>query len=99
MLLLYQTLFSLEKQWALAPATQVGNDYHLQWAPKPVALGNEGINVPTYRDTGSLLDRSTPKGAGDMAQAVECCFAGINPEFKPQYSQRKEKKKCLGTRM
>jgi hypothetical protein len=27
MLLLDQTLFSLEKQWVLAQATQVGNDY------------------------------------------------------------------------
>jgi hypothetical protein len=30
MLLLDQTLFSLEKQWVLAQATQVRNDYHLQ---------------------------------------------------------------------
>jgi hypothetical protein len=29
MLLLDQTLSSLEKQWVLAQATQVGNDYHL----------------------------------------------------------------------
>jgi hypothetical protein len=42
-----------------------------------VAPGNEGINAPTYRGTGSPLDRSTPKGAGDMAQAVECCFTDI----------------------
>jgi hypothetical protein len=38
--------------------------------------GNEGINVPTYRGTGSSLDISTPKGDGDMAQGVKCCFAG-----------------------
>jgi hypothetical protein len=36
MLLLDQTLSSLEKQWVLAQATQVGNDYHLQWAPIPM---------------------------------------------------------------
>jgi hypothetical protein len=30
MLLLDQTLSSLEKQWVLAQVTQVGNDYHLQ---------------------------------------------------------------------
>jgi hypothetical protein len=42
-----------------------------------VATGNEGINVPTYRGTDSSLDRSTLKGAGDMAQRVECHFAGI----------------------
>jgi hypothetical protein len=30
MLLLDQTLSSLEKQWVLAQATQVGNDYYLQ---------------------------------------------------------------------
>jgi hypothetical protein len=30
MILQDQTLFSLEKQWVLAQATQVGNDYHLQ---------------------------------------------------------------------
>jgi hypothetical protein len=49
MLLLYQILSSLEKQWVLVQATQVGNDYHLQWAPILVAPGNEGINVLTYR--------------------------------------------------
>jgi hypothetical protein len=67
MLLLDQTLSSLENQWVLVQATQVGNDYHLQWAPILVAPGNEGINVPTYWGTGSPLNRSTPKGAGDMA--------------------------------
>jgi hypothetical protein len=30
MLLLDQTLVSLEMQWVLAQVTQVGNDYHLQ---------------------------------------------------------------------
>jgi hypothetical protein len=42
-----------------------------------VAPANEGINVPTYRDTGSPLDRSTPKGAGDMTKAVKCHSASI----------------------
>jgi hypothetical protein len=96
MLLLDQILVSLEKQWVLAQATQSGNDYHLQWAPILVAPGNEGINVPTYRGTGSLLDRSTLKGAGDMAQAVECHFAGIKPWVQIQYSQNQ--KRYLGLR-
>jgi hypothetical protein len=56
-----------------------------------VAPGNKGINVPTYRSTGSPLERSTLKGAGDMAQAVECHFAGIKPCVQIQYSQRKKK--------
>jgi hypothetical protein len=42
-----------------------------------VAPGNEGINVPTYRGTGTPLDRSTPKGADDMDQAIKCYFSGI----------------------
>jgi hypothetical protein len=46
MLLLQQTLSSLEKQWILAQATQVGNDCHLQWALIPMAPENECINVP-----------------------------------------------------
>jgi hypothetical protein len=44
-----------------------------------MAPGNVGINVPTYRGTGSSLDRSTLKGADDMAEAVECYFSGIKP--------------------
>jgi hypothetical protein len=40
MLLLDQTPSSLEKQWVLAQAIQVGNDYHLQWAPILLAPGN-----------------------------------------------------------
>jgi hypothetical protein len=40
--LLDQSLFSLEKQWVLAQATQAGNDYHLQGVPILVAPGNEG---------------------------------------------------------
>jgi hypothetical protein len=46
MLLLDQTVSSLEKQWVLAQATQDGNDYHLQQAPIPMAPENEEINVP-----------------------------------------------------
>jgi hypothetical protein len=46
MLLLDQILFLLVKEWILAQATQVGNDYHLQWDPIPVVPGNEEINVP-----------------------------------------------------
>jgi hypothetical protein len=58
MLLLDQTLVSLEKQWVLAQAAQVGNDYHLQSAPILLAPGNEGINVsiPTGAQTVSLTD-------------------------------------------
>jgi hypothetical protein len=46
MLLLDQILSSLEKQWILAQATQVGNDYHLQQAPIPMAPKNKGIMCP-----------------------------------------------------
>jgi hypothetical protein len=46
LLLLDKTLSSLEKQRVLAQTTQVGDDFHLQWAPIPVAPGNEGINMP-----------------------------------------------------
>jgi hypothetical protein len=45
-LLVDQTLFSLEKQWVRAQATQIGDDFHLQWAPIPVAPETEVINVP-----------------------------------------------------
>jgi hypothetical protein len=46
MLLLDQTLSSLEKQWALSQGTKVRDDFHVQWAPIPMAPENEGINVP-----------------------------------------------------
>jgi hypothetical protein len=91
MLLLYQTLSPLEKQWVLAQATQVENDYHLQWAPILAAPGNEEINVPTYKGTGSPLDRSTLKEVGDMTQAVECHFTDIKPWVQIQYSKRQKK--------
>jgi hypothetical protein len=87
MLLLDQTLFSLEKQWVLAQATQVG------MCPNTSGTWKWGINVPTYRGTGNPLDRSTLKGAGDMVQAVECCFTSIKSRVQAQYSQSKEKKK------
>jgi hypothetical protein len=93
MLLLDQTLSSLEKQWVLAQATEVGNDYHLQWAPILVALKNERINVPTYRGTDSPLDRSTLKGTGDMAEAVESHFADVKSWVQvPVWPKEKEKK-------
>jgi hypothetical protein len=38
--------FLIRKAWVLAQATQVGDNFHLQWAPKPMAPENEGINVP-----------------------------------------------------
>jgi hypothetical protein len=49
-----------------------------------MAPGYVGMNVPTYRGTGSPLDRSTlkirmVKGAGGVAQEVECRFTGIKP--------------------
>jgi hypothetical protein len=34
-LLLDQTLTYLEKEWVLAQATQMGDDFHLQWSPVP----------------------------------------------------------------
>jgi hypothetical protein len=45
MLLLDQTLSSLEKQWALIQASKVGDDFHLQCAPIPKAPWNEGIEI------------------------------------------------------
>jgi hypothetical protein len=56
-----------------------------------MASKNVGINVPTYRGTDSPLDRSTLKGAGDMAQTVGCHFTGIKPSVQIQYSQRQKK--------
>jgi hypothetical protein len=109
MLLLYQTLFSLEKQWVLAQTTQVPKPLRLKmitiyYEPQYPWPGNVGINVPTYRGTGSPLDRSTLKGADDMAQAVQCHFSGIKPWVQIQHSQKKKDiwgwesssmKKCL----
>jgi hypothetical protein len=46
MLLLDQTLSSLEKQQVIAQATQVGDNFHLQQAPIPKAPGNKGMNMP-----------------------------------------------------
>jgi hypothetical protein len=45
MLLLDQTLTSLEKQQVLAQATQIGDDFHLQQAPIPRAPENEGTEM------------------------------------------------------
>jgi hypothetical protein len=46
MLLPDQTLTSLEKQQVLAQATQMGDDFHLQWVPMSPSPGNEGIEMP-----------------------------------------------------
>jgi hypothetical protein len=46
MRLLDQTLSSLEKQWVLARAPQVRDNFHLQLAPIPKAPRNEGMNMP-----------------------------------------------------
>jgi hypothetical protein len=64
-----------------------------------VASENEKINEPTYRGTGSPLDRSSPKGADDMAQAVECCFAGIKSRVQALVQPKKRGKKYLGLSM
>jgi hypothetical protein len=45
MLLLNQTLTSLEKQRVLAQATQMGEDFHLQWAPMPPTPVSGGIEM------------------------------------------------------
>jgi hypothetical protein len=63
--------------------------------PILVAPRNEGINVPTYRGTGSPLDRSTPKGAGDMAQAVKCRFPGIKYWVQAPVQPKKREKKYI----
>jgi hypothetical protein len=46
MLLLDQTLSSLEKQWVLTYTTWVGDNFHLQHALISMAPGNEGIKIP-----------------------------------------------------
>jgi hypothetical protein len=63
-----------------------------------VSPENKGINVPTYRGTGSPLDRSTPKGVDNMAQAVECGFAGINSWVQALVQPKEREKKYLGIR-
>jgi hypothetical protein len=58
---------SLEKQWILAQATQVGNDYHLQRAPIPVTPENEEINVsvPTRAQAVPLAEPHWNKNGGE----------------------------------
>jgi hypothetical protein len=46
MLLVDQTLSSLEKQWVLTQATRVRDYFHLQGALIPMAPGNEGKEIP-----------------------------------------------------
>jgi hypothetical protein len=46
MLLLDQTLTFLQKQRVLAQATQMEDDFQLQWTPMTSAPGNEEINMP-----------------------------------------------------
>jgi hypothetical protein len=45
MLLLGQTLTSLEKQWMLYQATAVGNDYYLPHTPSqlPIPTGDQAV--------------------------------------------------------
>jgi hypothetical protein len=50
----------------------------------------------TYRDTGSPLDRSTPKGVGDMAQAVECHFAGTKSWVQAPVQPKEKEKNIWG---
>jgi hypothetical protein len=61
-----------------------------------VVPGNEGINVPIYRGTGSPLDRSASKGDGDMARAVECHFAGIKYWVQAPVQPKEKEKKIWG---
>jgi hypothetical protein len=61
-----------------------------------VAPGNEGINVSTYRGTRSPLDRSTPKGAGDISQAVKCHFAGIKSWVQAPVQPKEREKNIWG---
>jgi hypothetical protein len=63
-----------------------------------VAPENEKINVPTYRDTGSPLDRSTPKGTDNMAETVECCFAGIKFWVQGQVQPKEKGKNIFGAK-
>jgi hypothetical protein len=93
MLLLDQTLSSLEKQWVLAQATQVGNDYHLQWAPILVAPKNEGINVPIH--IYYIQEHRQSPWQIHTKGAVECRFADIK-SWVQVLVQPKEKEKIFG---
>jgi hypothetical protein len=60
MFLVDQTLTSLEKQQVLAQATQMGDNFHLQWAPMPPAPGNEEIEMPKIPTGGQEVLQADP---------------------------------------
>jgi hypothetical protein len=66
--------------------------------PILVAPRNVGINVSTYRGTGSPLDKSTLKGAEDMAQAVVVLLCK-HKVLSSSSSTAKRKKKNWGIKM
>jgi hypothetical protein len=52
----------------------------------------KGVSRKIFEQAGSGIN-SRPywkKGLGCVAQVVEACLANTNPEFKPQYQERKE---------
>jgi hypothetical protein len=62
MLLLDQTLTSLEKQRVLAQATQKGDDFYFQWAPMCPAPGNERTEIPSYQQGYKQFPKQTLAG-------------------------------------
>jgi hypothetical protein len=61
MLLLDQTLSSLEEQWVLTQITCVGDDFHLQYALISMEPGNEKIEIPMPRGA-QAVPLMTPTG-------------------------------------
>jgi hypothetical protein len=71
-----------------------------KWLPFTMSFNTHGTwkceneYAYTYRGTGSPLNRSTLKGADDMAQAVKCCLAGTKSWV--QISMQPKTKKIFG---
>jgi hypothetical protein len=47
---------------SLAQATQMGDDFHLQWASLPPAPGTEGIEMPRYQQGHKQFLKQSPTG-------------------------------------
>jgi hypothetical protein len=73
MLLLEQTLTSLEKKRVLAQATQMGEDFHFQWAPIPQAPGNEEIEMPQIPTGAQAVPLADPRDANDPGNKWRRC--------------------------
>jgi hypothetical protein len=81
MLLLDQTLSSLEKQWGLAQATNIGDDFHLQRAPIPMAPENGEIyiHIPTGAQAVPLADPHWDQN-GEEDEWHQCHFIHLTVE-------------------